>query len=200
MVAIKQTIQKVIASDLACVAKSQYLNDFLGRIETFIAIKKSQVTQLNQIFNTTQTQIVSLRVQIATYSQSITSLNISSLQVQLSAVLDSLQQAYNAYNSKNIDLTPFNLNITANLQSIKNLTAQREIITKQSTIDEQALGDTNTLIASLEQQLAAAKNSKAALEARILVQTSNLTTITKQIDQLNSINVGLNTQINSVNA
>lgn len=47
IVTIRLTIQRVIASTLSCSAKSQYLSDFLGRIETFIAIKASQVTQLS---------------------------------------------------------------------------------------------------------------------------------------------------------
>jgi hypothetical protein len=122
VVAIRQTIQKVIASTLSCTAKMQYLSDFLGRIETFIAIKKSQIAQFGLIFDSSSSQISSLRAQIATYTQNIANLNLPELQNQLNGALDQLQLAYNSFNAANIDLTPFNLNITANIQSIKNLT------------------------------------------------------------------------------
>ena len=39
IVKIRQTIQKVISSTLSCTAKASYLSSFLGRIETYIAIK-----------------------------------------------------------------------------------------------------------------------------------------------------------------
>ena len=108
----------------------------------------------------TQAQIASFRAQIADYTQKIQDLGIPALQVQLSTVLDSLQLAYNAYNNANVDLTPFNLNITINMQSINNLTQQKSKTKKQIVSDEKSLDDTNTLIASLEQQLAAARANK----------------------------------------
>lgn len=71
IVSIKLTIQRVIASTLSCTAKSQYLSDFLGRIETFIAIKASQVTQLSNIVENTRVQIATIRSQIANYTAAI---------------------------------------------------------------------------------------------------------------------------------
>ena len=135
VVKIRQTIQKVISSTLKCAVKAQYLSSLLGRIETFISIKRSQVSGLNNILESTQAQIANLRVQIADFTQSIQDLNIPALQVQLSEALDSLQVAYNSFNDANVDLTPFNLNITANLQSVKNLTAQRQKTEAQKTAD-----------------------------------------------------------------
>ena len=91
VVKIRQTIQKVISSTLSCAAKGQYLSSFLGRIETFIAIKRSQVAGLNDILESTQAQIASLRAQIADFTQSIQDLGIPALQAQLSSALDALQ-------------------------------------------------------------------------------------------------------------
>ena len=192
VVKIRQTIQKVISSTLSCAAKGQYLSGFLGRIETFIAIKKSQVAGLTDILESTQAQIASLRAQIADFTQSIQDLNIPTLQAQLSSALDSLQAAYNAFNKANVDLTPFNLNITANIQSIKNLTSQRKQTKAQLQIDEQSLKDTISLIESLEKQLAAARGNKEKLEGRILVHNANIATFTSQIDLLNANNVAIN--------
>jgi len=108
----------------------------LGRIETYIAIKRSQILQFSNIFDSSNTQINSLRVQIANYTRSIANLNITQLRSQLDGALDQLQLAYNEFNAVNIDLTPFNLNITANIQSIKNLTGQLEL-TKTTLINDQ---------------------------------------------------------------
>ena len=163
VVSIRQTIQRVIASTLSCTLKSQYLNNFLGRIESFIAIKKSQSSQFSHILESTRVQIASLKAQIADFTDSITQLNIASLHVQLSTILDELQVSYNFFNNGNIDLTPFNLNITVNIQSIKTLSVQLEESKAQTVIDVQALGDTNILIASLEAQLTEAKANKAKL-------------------------------------
>jgi len=200
IVAIKQIVQSVITSSLTCVGKTQYLSDFLGRISTFIVIKSSQVSQLQGIYNTTQNQIQTLRAQIANYTSSITNLGIPSLQGQLNDILNNLQLAYNAYNNGNIDLTPFNLNITANIQSIANLTNQKTEVTGQLASDKRSLNDTLTLITSLQQQLAAAQNNRDLLSARILVETTNITSITQQIDYLNADNVKLNNQINLINS
>lgn len=134
--------------------------DFLGRIESFIAIKGSQVTQLSNIVANSKTQITALTVQIANYTSAIEQLGIPRLQAELESVLNNLQIAYNAYNAQNIDLTPYNLNITANLQSISTLTSQRNSTSAQLVLDQGALKDTESLIASLEAQLAAAKGNK----------------------------------------
>ena len=200
VVKIRQTIQKVISSTLACAAKGQYLSSFLGRIETFIAIKKTQAAGLTDILESTQAQIANLRAQIAEFTQSMKDLNIPSLQAELSSVLNSLQDAYNAFNAGNVDLTPFNLNITANIQSITNLTGQRDKTKTQLGLDKKSLADTESLIRSLEKQLAAARQNKQKLEARILVHNANIATFTSQIDLLNANNVALNNKINSINA
>lgn len=200
IVAIKQTVQKVVMSSLSCVAKTQYLNDLLGRISTFIVIKTSQLSQLQGILSTTLTQIANLKAQIANYSLSITNLGIPSLQNKLNDILNNLQIAYNAFNNGNVDLTPYNLNITANLQSINNLTNQKAEASNLLSNDKKSLNDTLTLITSLQQQLAAALNNKDLLSARILQQSNNISTITDQIDFLNADNVKLNNQINLINS
>ena len=147
----------------------------------------------------TRVQIANLRAQIEKFTQAIKDLNIPALQMELNVALDALQIAYNAFNNGNVDLTPFNLNITANLQSIKNLTNQRQNTKAQIVSDKQSLSDTEALIASLEKQLAAARDNKNKLEARILLQTNRVTTLTEQIDLLNANNVALNNQINNIN-
>ena len=200
IVAIRQTIQKVIASTLTCTAKMQYLSDLLGRIETFIAIKKSQLQQHSQIFSSSSEQITSLRQQISTYTQNIINLNLPDLERQLQLALNQLQIAYNEFNAANVDLTPFNLNITANLQSIKNLTGQLETTTINLKRDQEALVDTNTLIASLEKQLADARENKNKLEARILIGINNSSNLKSRIDLLNANNVALNNEINNINS
>jgi hypothetical protein len=96
-----------------------------SQLDSLIAIKNSQLSQLQAIISTTQTQIQVLRNQITNYTVSITNLGIPALQNRLNTILNTLQIAYNAYNKGNIDLTPFNLNITVNLQSIANLTSQK---------------------------------------------------------------------------
>lgn len=83
------------------------------------------MSQLQSIVSTTQNQIQTLKNQINNYTISITNLGIPTLQSRLNGILDTLQVAYDAYNKGNIDLTPFNLNVTVNLQSINNLTNQR---------------------------------------------------------------------------
>ena len=152
--------------------------------------------QLQTILNNTLAQIQSLRNQITQYSNSVTKLEIPGLQTQLTSIINNLQIAYNAYNAGNIDLTPYNLNLTANLQSIANLTQQREMSIKQTAADNQSLTDTNILIDSLEGQLAAAKKNRDTLAARILVQTSTTSTLTQNVDFLNADNVRLNNRLN----
>ena len=199
VVGIRQTIQKVISSTLSCIAKGQYLNDFLGRIETFVSIKKSQMSQLSEIMESTRAQIAALRAQIESFQTSISELDIAGLQAELAAVLDSLHLAYNAYNNGNVDLTPFNLNITANLQSIKKLSSDLDLTNKRIKVDKESLEDTNALIASLEAQLLAARNNKAELEERIIVQTATAQSLSQKIDLLNANNVALNNEINRIN-
>jgi chromosome segregation ATPase len=164
----------------------------VGRIQTFIAIKASQSSQLSSILANTQAQITAIKVQIANYTAAITNLGIPGLQNQLNNILNNLQVAYNAYNAGNIDLTSYNLNITANIQSINNLTSQKQATVSQLASDNQSLNATNTLIASLQQQLAAAQQNKNVLSARILQETGNVTVFTQQIDFLNAQNVNLN--------
>lgn len=199
IVAIKQTIQSVIMSSLSCVGKTQYLSDLLGRISSYIAIKNSQLAQLQGIISTTQSQIQTLRTQIANYTAAINNLGIPSLQNKLNDILTTLQVAYNAYNKGNVDLTPYNLNLTVNLQSINNLTNQRAEANSRLDSDKKALSDTQTLIASLQKQLAEAEKNKELLSGRILQQTNNLTNITQRIDLLNADNVRLNNQIKEIN-
>lgn len=93
-VSITQTVQRVISSSLSCTQKTGYLNDFLGRINSYIAIKQTVANQLNNIIVTNQNQITSLNNQIANYTASINNLGIPALQGQLTNILFSLQLAY----------------------------------------------------------------------------------------------------------
>jgi len=199
IVSITQTVQQVISSSLSCTQKSGYLNDFLGRIQSYITIKGSQADQLGNIISNTQAQINSLNAQIANFSISITNLGVPALQFRQSGVLSDLQKAYDQYNAANVDLTPYNLNISSNLQSVNNLTGQLKSTNGQIAADNQSLSDTESLIASLEQQLATAKQNKVALQARILQESAFALTTQQRIDFLNADNVNLNNQINSIN-
>jgi predicted nucleic acid-binding Zn-ribbon protein len=199
-VTITQTVQKVIASTLSCTQKTGYLDDFLGRIQSYIVIEQTQASQLANIITSSQKQISQLNDQINNYSNSITNLGIASLQGQLSSLLASLQTAYNNYNAANVDLTPYNLNITANLQSVSQLTATLTATTAQLKSDNQSLANTETLITSLQQQLATAQANKASLQARILTESSTIAQTQSNIDFLNADNVKLNNQINAINA
>ena len=197
-VTITQTVQRVIASTLSCTQKSGYLFDFLGRISSYIAIKQAEAAQLTNIITSSQRQIAQLNAQINNYTTSIANLNIPSLQGQLSTLLSNLQNAYNLFNAGNVDLTPYNLNISANLQSISKLTNTLTTTTAQLRADNQSLANTETLIASLEQQLATARSNRVTLQARILQQSQTLTDTQKNIDFLNADNVKLNNQINAI--
>ena len=76
IVGLRTTIQKVIQSDLSCQGKSQYLNNLLGRIESYIAIKTSQMNHISVIHTSTQTNIDTLRAQIADFRDRINALGI----------------------------------------------------------------------------------------------------------------------------
>lgn len=175
MVSITQTVQQVIASTLSCTQKTGYLNDFLGRIQSYLTIKQAQAGNLNNIIQTNQAQIELLTNQVTNYTRSIENLGIPSLQGQLSSILIKLQQAYDAYNAVNVDLTPYNLNITANLQSVSKLSDNITKTTSQLKADNQSLNDTNALIETLKAQLAAAESNKVTLQARILLQSNQVT-------------------------
>lgn len=107
------------------------------------------MTQLSSIVANTKQQIATINVQIANYTAAIETLGIAGLQAELESVLNNLQIAYNAYNAQNVDLTPYNLNITANLQSISTLSSERNSSTAQLALDQNSLKDTEALIASL---------------------------------------------------
>lgn len=198
-VTIAQTIQQVISSTLSCTQKTGYLNDFLGRIESYLSIKQAQAGQYRNIININQNQINSLTTLINNYTASIASLGIPSLQSRLSSVLTNLQIAYNNYNGANVDLTPYNLNVSANLQSINQLSNTLSTTTAQQKADNQSLSDTEALIANLQAQLLAAQKNKDALSARILLQANTITQTKTKIDLLNADNVNLNNQIAQIN-
>ncbi len=198
IVTITQTVQQVISSTLSCTQKTGYLFDFLGRISSYIAIKTADANQLNNIIASSKKQVAQLTDQIANYTASIGNLGIPSLQIQQSSILNALNNAYNEYNKANIDLTPYNLNISANLQSVSKLTNTLTTTTAQLKADNQSLANTETLIASLQQQLATAQANKVTLQARILTQANTITDTQKSIDFLNADNVNLNNQINAI--
>lgn len=200
IVTVTQTVQKVISSTLSCTQKTGYLFDFLGRISSYIAIKSADAAQLTNIITSSQKQIQQLTNQIANYTTSIGNLGIPALQVKRSALLATLQVAYNEYNKGNIDITPYNLNISANLQSVSKLTNTLTTTTAQLKADNQSLANTDTLIASLQQQLATAQANKVTLQARILTQANTISDTQKTIDFINADNVNLNNQINAIKA
>lgn len=199
MVTITQTVQQVIASTLSCTQKTGYLNDFLGRIQSYLTIKQAQAGNLNNIIQTNQAQIEVLTNQINNYTRSVENLGIPTLQGQLASVLIKLQQAYDAYNAVNVDLTPYNLNVTANLQSVSKLSDNITRTTAQLKADNQSLSDTNALIETLKAQLIAAENNKVTLQARILLQSNQVTDAKNKVDLLNADNVRLNNQVNAIN-
>jgi uncharacterized phage infection (PIP) family protein YhgE len=198
-VTITQTVQQVISSTLSCTQKTGYLFDFLGRISSYIAIKTADANQLSNIISSSQKQVAQLTSQIANYTASIANLAIPSLQIQQSSLLTTLNNAYNEYNKGNIELTPYTLNITANLQSVSKLTNTLTTTTAQLKADNQSLANTETLIASLQQQLANAQANKVTLQARILTEANTISDTQKTIDYLNADNVNLNNQINAIN-
>jgi chromosome segregation ATPase len=110
-----------------------------------------------------------------------------------------LQKAYDQYNTANVDLTPYNLNITANLQIINTLSVQLRNANAQLTADTQAAADTDVLIISLEKQLAEARKNKEALQVRILFGSSQIQSTQQKIDLSSADNVNLNNQINTIN-
>ena len=199
MVSITQTVQQVIASTLSCTQKTGYLNDFLGRIQSYLTIKQAQAGNLNNIILTNQAQIEVFTNSINNYTRSIENLGIPTLQGQLASVLIRLQQAYDAFNAVNVDLTPYNLNVTANLQSVSKLSDNITKTTAQLKADNQSLSDTNALIETLKAQLIAAENNKVTLQARILLQSNQVTDAKNKVDLLNADNVRLNNQVNAIN-
>lgn len=199
VVSIAQTVQQVIASTLTCTQKSGYLNDFLGRIQSYISIKQSQANQFDNIISNSQAQINAINAQITNFTTSISALGIPSLQVKQAGLLTDLQRAYDAFNAANVDLTPYNLNVTANLNSINNLSSTLRNTNAQQAADNQSLIDTDALIASLEKQLLEARNNRNSLQARILTQSTLITNTQKRIDLINAENVNLNNQITSIN-
>lgn len=122
-------------------------------------------------------------------------LDILGLQNQLSTILANQQQAYDKFNAANVDLTPYNLNITINLQNINKLTLNLENTRNQIKSDGIALADTDALIESLLKQLETARNNKKTLEGRILTQKAQETNLKAAIDAYNADNVRLNNQI-----
>jgi len=99
------------------------LNDLLGRIESLIFIKEGQAQQKNTFINTNADLIKSLNAQIATLTAAANNLDLPGLQGQLTTILASQQEAYDRFNAANVDLTPFNLNITVNNQNVNKLNA-----------------------------------------------------------------------------
>ena len=195
IVSITQTIQSVIASTLTCTQKTGYLNDFLARIESFIVIKERQAGSIQGIIDLDNNQVANLQAQITTLEASIADLGIPGLQERLANLLVRLQQAYDAYNAANIDLTPFNLNISANLQTIQRLSTLLKETEAQLGRDEISLADVIALIATLEEQLRKAISDRDGLQARILAQQARIAATQAQIDVVNAENVGLNNQI-----
>jgi hypothetical protein len=174
-VSITQTVQRVISSTLSCTQKTGYLNDFLGRIESYASIKQTEANQLGNIIASNQNQITTFNNLITNYTASIASLGIPTLQGRLASLLVTLQSSYDSYNSANVDLTPYNLNISANLQSINQLSSNLTNTTAQLKSDNQSLSDTQALIANLQAQLATAQKNKDSLIARILIESSSIT-------------------------
>lgn len=49
IVSIKQLVQSVVTGGLSCAGKTQYLSDLLARMQTCIAIRSSQLSQLQGV-------------------------------------------------------------------------------------------------------------------------------------------------------
>lgn len=64
IVLITKTIQSVVQSNLNCLAKLGYLSDFLGKIESYIAIKGFRARDLKTIIDEAKAQIAALQGKI----------------------------------------------------------------------------------------------------------------------------------------
>jgi hypothetical protein len=125
------------------------------------------------IINNAKISIANYNNQIANYTASINNLGIPALENQQTIILANLNKAYDDYNARNIDITPYTLNISINIQSINTLSGQLTTINNQIKADNQSLSDTNALIINLQNQLNAALQNKNNLELRILQSVTN---------------------------
>lgn len=121
VVLITKTIQSVIQSNLNCLAKLGYLSDFLGKIESYIAIKGFRARDLRTIIDEAKAQISVLQGRITDSEKEINGLGIAALKIQLNKSLAKLQSAYEDFNTANIDTTPFELKITNFKNELKDL-------------------------------------------------------------------------------
>jgi len=123
---------------------------------------------------------------------------VPGLQTRLASLLIRLQQAYDSFNVANVDLTPFNLNITANLKTVDTLSKNLKDSRGQLVADEGSLDDTNALIVTLTNQLKAAEANRVLFLGRIAGHKDRISKTTAQIDLVNAENVALNNQIAAI--
>ncbi len=71
IVLITKTIQSIIASSLTCQSKVGYLSDFIGRIQSFIAIKSRRIDDIANIISAAKLAIDNYIIQINGYLANI---------------------------------------------------------------------------------------------------------------------------------
>ena len=83
-------------------------------------------------------------------------------------------------------LEPYNLNISANLQTIQKLSKTLKDTQTQLAADETSFADVIILITTLEEQLRNAIGNRDALDARILAQQAQIADTQNKIDTVNA--------------
>lgn len=115
------------------------MSDFLGKIESYIAIKGFRARDLKTIIDEAKAQIAVLQGRITDSEKEINGLGIAALKISLNRSLAKLQSAYEDFNTANIDTSPFELKIT----NFKN--ELRDLNNEINKGDTQFKSDTNEI-------------------------------------------------------
>lgn len=167
-VGILKTIQTVATDDsIPCEQRINYLLELVGRIRSAIERKTFAANQLKVIIDGARTEIARLQGEIKKLQQSITDLWLDELNDKLAEAIKNLENAYNQFNFVEAQIAPNEAKVSGFQREIEILTKNADEERNRIANDRLKLVETEARIRDLENQLAAARNRKAALEESI---------------------------------
>ena len=166
--AIYQTVQTLISNDaIPCNQALAYLVELMSRIRVAIEKKELGINQLMTIIDAARAEIARLEAEIARLEQEKTDLWLDEFRDRLAELVAELEPLYKQFNEVESQIAPNEARIAGFQKEIQLLRESNTQDRNRISNDRLELSKTDALIRDLMNQLMAAEQRKAYLEASI---------------------------------
>lgn len=155
------------AANLTCEQKASYLSDFLGRIQSAIAMKTYAAEQLQQAINAANVSYSNLVFQIGQIKDEQKNLTTEVIRNKLKIDLSTIESLYAQFNDLDTSTAPLEAEIEGLKKEIAVLNAKSDIDRQEVVRQKLSYNEADAMVKKIQDLMAVVKTRKTELESKI---------------------------------